>query len=79
MHDLAFPVVCALAIILVLMPLPWHWKARNTGTLLFIGWTVVGNLVFFVNAIVWDSNLGNPAPVWCDICKRIWFNQGIIY
>lgn len=68
----AYPVVCGLSTCLVLLPLPWHWKARNTGTLLYIGWTVLGNLVFLVNTIVWHGQIRyDPAPVWCDICEFI--------
>ncbi|KAF8597848.1 STE3-domain-containing protein [Ceratobasidium sp. AG-I] len=71
MHEPGFPVLCALAIIAVLLPLPWHWKARNTGTLLYIGWTLVGNIVFMVNSLVWAGNLKNPAPIWCDISTKL--------
>ncbi|KAF8601912.1 fungal pheromone STE3G-protein-coupled receptor [Ceratobasidium sp. AG-I] len=68
----AYPVVCGLSTFLVLLPLPWHWKARNTGTLLYIGWTVVGNLVFLANTIVWHGQIRyDPAPVWCDISTKL--------
>ncbi|KAB5588131.1 Pheromone B alpha 3 receptor [Ceratobasidium theobromae] len=66
-----FPILSGLAIILVLLPLPWHWRARNTGTLLYIGWTVVGNLVFMTNTIVWRKNFEDHAPVWCDISSKL--------
>lgn len=69
MRDPIFTALCALAIVLLLLPLPWHLKARNTGTLLYVGWTILGNIVFLVNSIVWSGNLNNPAPVWCDICE----------
>ncbi|KAF8597847.1 STE3-domain-containing protein [Ceratobasidium sp. AG-I] len=71
MRDVAFPVLCALAIVLVILPLPWHVKARNTGTLLYIGWTILGNVVFLVNSIVWAGNINDPAPLWCDISTKI--------
>jgi hypothetical protein len=65
----AYPVFSALSIVLVLLPLPWHWKARNTGTLLYIAWTVVGNLVFTINTIVWAGSFEDYAPIWCDISE----------
>ena len=55
---------------LVLLPLPWHWSARNVGTLLYIAWSFTGSLVFFVNSILWNGNMRNPAPVWCDIATK---------
>ncbi|KAG8720360.1 a-factor receptor [Ceratobasidium sp. 394] len=67
----AFTACCGLSILLVLLPSPWHWKAKNTGTLLYIGWTVTGNLVFMINSIIWAGNIRDPAPVWCDISSRI--------
>ncbi|KAG8754733.1 a-factor receptor [Ceratobasidium sp. 428] len=71
MRDLAFPVLCALGLVLCAVPLPWHWEARNTGTLLYLGWTITGCLVFMTNSIVWAGNTEDVAPVWCDISSRI--------
>jgi pheromone a factor receptor len=71
MRDPYFPIACAIATVLVLIPSPWHWKARNFGTLIFIFWTVVGNVIFFVKSIVWAGNLNNPAPIWCDIATKL--------
>ncbi|KAG9124469.1 a-factor receptor [Ceratobasidium sp. 392] len=68
----AFTASCALSIFLVLLPSPWHWKARNTGTLLYIFWTVVGNIIFLVNSIIWNGNFEtDPVPVWCDITTKL--------
>ncbi|KAH7325450.1 GPCR fungal pheromone mating factor, partial [Rhizoctonia solani] len=66
-----FPTFCALALALLLLVLPTHVRTRNSGTLLFIGWTFTTTLVFFVNSLVWAGNLSNPAPVWCDISAKI--------
>ena len=43
--------------------------AWNTGTCLYMIWTGIGCLIGFINSIVWNRNVGNWAPVWCDICK----------
>ncbi|KAG8720620.1 a-factor receptor [Ceratobasidium sp. 394] len=71
MRDPVFPVFCALAIVLCILPLPKFWKARNVGALLYIGWTEVGCIIYFVNSLVWAGNLRNPAPVWCDISTKL--------
>ena len=76
-EDVAFPVVTGIAIVLVLLPFPWHWNARNYGTLLYIAWTFVGSVMYFVNSIVWRGNLGNPAPVWCDISTKLAIGLGV--
>lgn len=60
-----------LAAALVLVPLPWHWRARNVGTLSIIAWLFVVNIIYGINAIVWDTNVNNPAPVWCDITTKL--------
>ncbi|CAE6388469.1 unnamed protein product [Rhizoctonia solani] len=79
MRDPAFPVFCALSLVLLLLVLPTHVKSRNSGTLLFIGWTFILTLILFVNSLVWAGNLSNPAPVWCDIAAKIFVgaNSGI--
>ncbi|KAG8218927.1 pheromone A receptor-domain-containing protein [Butyriboletus roseoflavus] len=33
-------------------------------------WTSLGCLIFFVNSVVWNDNVINWAPVWCDISSR---------
>ncbi|CAE6436088.1 unnamed protein product [Rhizoctonia solani] len=71
MRDPAFPTVCALALVLLLLVLPTHVRVRNIGTLLFIGWSFVATLILFVNSLVWAGNLSDPAPVWCDISAKI--------
>ena len=43
--------------------------AWNTGTCLFMAWTGLGCLNYFINSIIWNGNTVNWAPVWCDICK----------
>ncbi|KAG8724882.1 a-factor receptor [Ceratobasidium sp. 395] len=70
MRDPVFPVFCFLGIVLSLLPLPKFWKTRNIGALLFIGWSVVGCTIFFVNSLVWAGNTRNPAPLWCDISTK---------
>ncbi|CAE6460482.1 unnamed protein product [Rhizoctonia solani] len=79
MSDAAFPAFCALALVLLLLVLPTHIRARNSGTLLFIGWTFISILILLVNSLVWAGNLSNPAPVWCDISSKliIGANSGI--
>jgi len=54
------------------VPLTWHLteaSSWNAGTCLFIFWTGLSSLVWFVNSIVWDGNIVNWTPVWCDICE----------
>ncbi|KAJ7742949.1 pheromone B alpha 1 receptor [Mycena maculata] len=49
------------------VPLPWHLEAWNTGTCLYMIWTALACLIFFVDSIVWSGNVIDWAPVWCDI------------
>lgn len=63
--------------ILVTIPLPWHLEAWNTGTCLYMFWAGLGCLNFFVNSIIWNDNVNNVAPVWCDISTRIIIAAGV--
>nr|ANB67031.1 pheromone receptor [Agrocybe salicacicola] len=67
----AFPIFAFLSFLLVLIPLPWHLQAWNSGTCLFMIWTAVGCLNQFINSIVWHGNAIDWAPVWCDISTRL--------
>ncbi|KAF5378503.1 hypothetical protein D9615_007171 [Tricholomella constricta] len=67
----AFSIFSFIGFILVLIPLPWHFQAWNSGTCLFMIWTAIGCLNLFINSIVWHNNAIDWAPVWCDISTRI--------
>ncbi|KAJ7164153.1 STE3-domain-containing protein [Mycena filopes] len=49
------------------IPLPWHLEAWNTGTCLYMIWTAMACMVFFVDSIVWSGNMIDWSPTWCDI------------
>ncbi|KAF9477440.1 fungal pheromone STE3G-protein-coupled receptor [Pholiota conissans] len=72
-----FSVFAFLSFILVLIPLPWHFQAWNSGTCLYMIWTGVGCLNLFINSIIWHNNAIDWAPVWCDISTRIILSVGI--
>ncbi|KAF8596936.1 STE-3-like pheromone receptor [Ceratobasidium sp. AG-I] len=65
------PIVSFICTILVLVPLPWHWKARNVATLSIIVWLALVNIVRGINAIVWSGSTVVKYPVWCDITTKI--------
>ncbi|EAU91360.1 RCB1 [Coprinopsis cinerea okayama7 len=67
----AFSAFSFIALVLVLIPLPWHLEAWNTGTILYIFWTSISLLNYFINSIIWDGNDVNWAPVWCDISSKL--------
>jgi hypothetical protein len=66
-----FPVFALCGSLLVLIPLPWHVQAWNVGTCAYIIWASVACLFEFINSLVWNGNILNPAPVWCDICTSL--------
>ncbi|KAJ7164082.1 pheromone A receptor-domain-containing protein [Mycena filopes] len=66
-----YPIFAFIGFILVLIPLPWHLQAWNSGTCLFMIWTALGCLNLFINTIVWHNNITDWSPVWCDISSRI--------
>ncbi|KAI0632780.1 pheromone A receptor-domain-containing protein [Trametes polyzona] len=60
-----------LAAVLVLIPLPWHWRARNIPTLSLIAWLFMINVAHGVNVILWWGNLKIRVVVWCDIVSKL--------
>ncbi|KAF9789562.1 fungal pheromone STE3G-protein-coupled receptor [Thelephora terrestris] len=66
-----FPVASFLAFVLVLLPLPWHLEAWNSGTCYYMMWTALACLNQFVNSVIWANDAIDRAPVFCDISTRI--------
>ncbi|KAF9555103.1 fungal pheromone STE3G-protein-coupled receptor [Agrocybe pediades] len=66
-----FPIFPLISFVLVLVPLPWHLQAMNTGTCLFMIWTAIGCLNQAINSIVWHKSIVDRAPLWCDISTRL--------
>ncbi|KAK7680873.1 hypothetical protein QCA50_016183 [Cerrena zonata] len=71
MFSAAFPVGTILAAILVLLPLPAHWRARNVATISLIGWLFFMNVIYAVNSLVWSNNSLPRLLVWCDITTKL--------
>ncbi|KAI0651378.1 pheromone A receptor-domain-containing protein [Trametes meyenii] len=65
------PAASILAAILVLLPLPWHWRAGNVATLSIIVWLFAVNVIYAVDSLIWSHNVARVALVWCDITTKI--------
>ncbi|KAF9025629.1 STE3-like pheromone receptor [Hymenopellis radicata] len=72
-----FPIFAFLGFIVVLIPLPWHLQAWNSGTCAFMIWTAVQCLIAFINCVIWYGSVENFAPVWCDISAQLLLASGI--
>ncbi|EGO28117.1 hypothetical protein SERLADRAFT_447320 [Serpula lacrymans var. lacrymans S7.9] len=69
--NLVFSGFSFIGFILVIVLLPLHIKARNIGKCSFIIWTSLLCFNGFINSIIWNDNVTNWAPVWCDISSRL--------
>ncbi|KAI0271185.1 pheromone A receptor-domain-containing protein [Russula aff. rugulosa BPL654] len=66
-----YTVFSFIGFVLCAIPLYWHLEARNVGTCLFMIWTGLGCLLQCINSIVWNKNMINRVPVYCDISTHI--------
>ncbi|KAH9976617.1 GPCR fungal pheromone mating factor [Lactifluus volemus] len=57
--------------LMCVIPFYWHFQARNMGTCLYMAWTGLGCLILCIDSIVWNKNMINRAPVYCDIATRL--------
>lgn len=73
-----FSAFSAISFILVSIPFAWHLEAWNTGTCLYMFWVGLSSLSFFINSVVWDGNVVNWAPVWCDISEYLHISRSWI-
>ncbi|KAJ6505289.1 GPCR fungal pheromone mating factor [Mycena sanguinolenta] len=67
---LGMPIGALFACVLLLVPLPRHWRTRNIATLSMIAWLFMSNFTYGINAIIWSGRTHNVAPVWCDIVGK---------
>ncbi|KIK89783.1 hypothetical protein PAXRUDRAFT_831771 [Paxillus rubicundulus Ve08.2h10] len=65
-----FSALSFIGFVLATVPICWHLRTSNSGICLFLAWTSLGCLVLFINSIIWNDNVINWAPVWCDITAR---------
>lgn len=64
-----YPIWSLICLVLVLLPSPWHWRARNISTIGLIFWLAVYNCIVFINTLVWADNYADVAPVWSEISQ----------
>ncbi|KAF8307933.1 fungal pheromone STE3G-protein-coupled receptor [Clavulina sp. PMI_390] len=57
MGSAAPAIISFVATFLVLLPLPWHWRARNIPVASCIIWLAQGNFFRGINAIIWQGNV----------------------
>ncbi|KAH8101254.1 GPCR fungal pheromone mating factor [Cristinia sonorae] len=65
------PVGACIAAVLVLVPLPAHWRAKNVATVSLIAWFFITNMIYFVNSLVWLHDSVPRLRVWCDIVTKL--------
>jgi len=70
-------VFSGVSLVLVSLPLTWHVRSRNVGTLSYMFYVFFGNLFFLVNSIVWFNNVNDPAPIWCDITAKFQIGMSV--
>ncbi|KAJ7062227.1 pheromone A receptor-domain-containing protein [Mycena amicta] len=76
----ALPAAPFLAIFLLLLTVPHHWRMRSFATLSIIAWLAVHGVVQGVNAAIWEANEyehGLAAKVWCDIGTKLFIGAEV--
>ncbi|KAH9919597.1 pheromone A receptor-domain-containing protein [Fomitopsis serialis] len=72
-----FPIFAFLGFVVGLIPIPWHLQGWNAGTCLYMIWVSLASLVVFVDSIVWNGSVSDPAPIWCDISTKFLIGAGV--
>lgn len=70
----ALPILAFITLIIDVPPLVWHIANRNLSASSLVFWTVMGNLMNFVNALIWpkdDMQNWWHGQVLCDIEVKI--------
>lgn len=69
--SIAFIFIAFITVPMLLIPSPIHWKAKNAGTVLIIGWTTLGNITDAISVIVLLNAQSVTAPHWCDFAAAV--------
>lgn len=67
MQNPELPVAAFIAAFLVLIPFPWHWRARNVATCAMMIWLFTVNFIYGVNSLIFANTFRIKAVIWCDI------------
>nr|AYF56465.1 pheromone receptor [Coriolopsis trogii] len=65
------PVTAFIGAVLVLIPLPSHWRARNYATVSLVAWLFLLDVIYGVNSTIWNDNVRIRFLVWCDITTKL--------
>lgn len=65
--SLAPPIISFLALILVLLPLRWHWRTKNIATLTLAFWLAEANFFAGISTIAWRDNVEKKLISLCNI------------
>ncbi|EMC97070.1 hypothetical protein BAUCODRAFT_437239 [Baudoinia panamericana UAMH 10762] len=61
--SIIFATASLLVTLLIIPPMCWHYRNRNIGATLLVGWTVAMNFLAFLNALIWSNDI---IPSWYD-------------
>ncbi|KAM5538302.1 hypothetical protein V8D89_008033 [Ganoderma adspersum] len=67
----ALPITAFIGAVLVLVPLPSHWRARNYATVSLVGWLFAIDIIYGINSSIWNDNVRIHLLVWCDITTKL--------
>lgn len=45
-----------LTVLLIILPMCWHYRNRNLGATLLVAWTIIMNVQTFLNAVLWPAD-----------------------
>ncbi|OSD03756.1 B mating type pheromone receptor [Trametes coccinea BRFM310] len=65
------PISAFIGAVLVLVPVPSHWRARNYATVSLVAWLFILDVIYGINSIVWRDNVEIKLLVWCDITTKL--------
>jgi hypothetical protein len=79
MGSLAAPIVSFAAVLLVILPLPYHLGTKNTAILCLALWIFQWNLFQGINFVVWNGSVVRKWLVYCDISESCCFTFKTVF
>jgi pheromone a factor receptor len=68
MQHVQMPVGALVGALVILIPAPYYFRAKNIGVASLISWLFVLNVMYAIDSILWAGHITTSVSVWCEIC-----------
>lgn len=69
--------LAGVSITLALIASPWHFRAKNIGTMMWLWWGMSALVLYIINITIWSDMKFRNIPIWCEFCECFEFGEDV--